>query len=57
MIRYRGGYLGPLSTSAAITFARSLAPKATPAMEQTDFAPHPPIAELEAGGHSPAPAE
>jgi len=57
LIRYRGRYLGSLSTSAAITFARSLAPQATPAMEQTDFAPHPPIAELEAGGHSPAPAE
>jgi NADH-quinone oxidoreductase subunit E len=57
LIRYRGRYLGPLSTSEAITFARSLAPQTTPAIEQTDFAPHPPIAELEAGGHSPEPAE
>jgi NADH:ubiquinone oxidoreductase subunit E len=57
LIRYRGKYIGPLTTSAAITFARSLIPAATPAMEQADFAPHPPIAEPEAGGHSPGPAE
>jgi NADH:ubiquinone oxidoreductase subunit E len=55
LIRYRGRYLGPLSTSEAITFARSLASAATPAMEQTDFAPHAPITELEAAGHAPEP--
>jgi NADH:ubiquinone oxidoreductase subunit E len=48
LIRYRDRYIGPLSTSEAITFARTLVPQAAPVIEQTAAAPHPPIAELEA---------